>query len=571
MDAGWDDWRAIVAGDRQQDLGELSIPKTTDYEIAGLPNLIRPNALFVDLWKLQTPYVHPCVTRLDVNGKPMKTPTDDSPQDDLEKGYWVGSSAYESSELDKISNDSTAFVTIGYFDGLPETPGLRESDDPSKVEIDDSRNSGQRTIRWARWFPFDPANSRYPTPCDPPHSPTIDVDGYLLGSVSGDADHDTICDEYEEYLANKYAPIYVHQYHENFWPTDPRTVLRSKVYCASVSYNAWWEACGLEANYEACEGWPSNYWSDRTWVYEGETGFTFDVWEESHEMHDLLCDFGAVTAEMSCGRTPDLYHFHHTYMTRDGNLNITYWRYYDFNDVHFDPANNYDHEGDWENIRVILKPFWSSHLSWDHGVESARVQMARHGDEYKDLVQPMWRGTHPIVLVEEGTHAAYASKGDWEGTPCSLDPSGAPACYLDSCKGYDGGSFPPYGECFDGDGDPLTVWESWTEGKIWSGFRYETEAECDGDGGSISSVEGHLKNLGSRLHPLNDMYYELRYSGRWGRSSGSPTGPVYGRCGKGGSQPGVYQNQDECFMNEERRVIDNPWCHEVNENRLPRE
>ncbi len=76
---------------------------------------------------------------------------------------------------------------------------------------------------------------------------------------------------------------------------------------------------------------------------------------------------------------------------------IQYWFFYIFNDH----ANN--HEGEWEMIEVLLDY---------RGREPIGACYSRHeGGEYRPWEEITKMGTHPVVYVAEGSHAAYFTEG----------------------------------------------------------------------------------------------------------------------------------------------------------------
>jgi hypothetical protein len=99
---------------------------------------------------------------------------------------------------------------------------------------------------------------------------------------------------------------------------------------------------------------------------------------------------------------------------------IQYWFFYIFNDH----LNN--HEGEWEMIEVLL----------DYETREPRgAAYSRHEwGEYRPWNEIEKKGTHPVVYIAEGSHAAYFSEGifgyennfdiasndGWTGTPESL-------------------------------------------------------------------------------------------------------------------------------------------------------
>jgi hypothetical protein len=92
------------------------------------------------------------------------------------------------------------------------------------------------------------------------------------------------------------------------------------------------------------------------------------------------------------------------------NVVIQYWFFYIYNDW------NDRHEGDWEMIQLI---FDAEDAAAALDVEPDQVMYAQHeGGEVSDWDGgPLQRrdGTHPVVYVGEGSHAAYFSSERWFG------------------------------------------------------------------------------------------------------------------------------------------------------------
>jgi hypothetical protein len=76
-----------------------------------------------------------------------------------------------------------------------------------------------------------------------------------------------------------------------------------------------------------------------------------------------------------------------------GDTALQYWFYYAFNDG---PINN--HEGDWENIVVVLQsgtPVWAGYSEHQGGAKLPWSEVEKEGE------------THPVVYVARGSHANY--------------------------------------------------------------------------------------------------------------------------------------------------------------------
>lgn len=95
-----------------------------------------------------------------------------------------------------------------------------------------------------------------------------------------------------------------------------------------------------------------------------------------------------------------------------GRIDIEYWFFYPFNDN----VAMFDHESDWEHVRVTVDPKAES----GRGAATA-VKLSQHHEgqtfEMGDAALSM-DGTHPVAYVAKGTHANYPSPGTFkiEGT-----------------------------------------------------------------------------------------------------------------------------------------------------------
>lgn len=83
--------------------------------------------------------------------------------------------------------------------------------------------------------------------------------------------------------------------------------------------------------------------------------------------------------------------------TADG-LWLQYWLWYYYDDGHA-PANSFNHEGDWENVRIKLDPA---------DLQPVSATYAQHKVAEKCLWSSVEHtGTHPVVYVATDTHASY--------------------------------------------------------------------------------------------------------------------------------------------------------------------
>lgn len=170
--------------------------------------------------------------------------------------------------------------------------------------------------------------------------------------------------------------------------------------------------------------------------------------------------------------------YSHTYQNRLGGVTIQYWFFYPYNDG----FSGQNHEGDWENISVVLDGF----------KEVRRVDFYSHGE--RNPVYPadvVWHEqTHPMVWSSDGSHASYPSEGDCDNALLEG--------LNDSCCSHN-----------------HHRWFTWQGGR--------GEHEGYQGGGTI--------NVGELSVPFNQQYW-VGYSDRWGeiglfRDTSGPLGPAF--------------------------------------------
>ncbi|MBX3230502.1 MAG: Vps62-related protein [Labilithrix sp.] len=95
-----------------------------------------------------------------------------------------------------------------------------------------------------------------------------------------------------------------------------------------------------------------------------------------------------------------------------GLVNIEYWIFYPYNDG----FSIFNHESDWEHVRVTIDP----KANGGQG-KATEVKLSAHkGGTIVKANDPKlsWDGTHPVAYVAKGTHANYLAPGTYaiEGT-----------------------------------------------------------------------------------------------------------------------------------------------------------
>ena len=245
--------------------------------------------------------------------------------------------------------------------------------------------------------------------------------------------------------------------------------------------------------------------------------------------------------------------YFHAYPTLHGGVMLQYWHLFAANDLSILGMGR--HAGDWDaSIQVELsrnlelKGVWFSRHVEDHpGTFLARDNPRLH----------LYDGTHPLMAIDGGGHAAYADLADFcdyrftgpvsTSIAWPLDPSDP--MNPESLRRYTApprflGGWPSSPNQSGG-----VVWSTWTGGTVSSTRNLSHPLDA------ALSAAGPLVNLGEynpctpttcngsaqassllagEFHPLNDQVF-LRYSGRWGTLPSEvslgfgvpPRGPVF--------------------------------------------
>lgn len=234
--------------------------------------------------------------------------------------------------------------------------------------------------------------------------------------------------------------------------------------------------------------------------------------------------------------------YYHCYPTTGGGIIVQYWHTFAFNEFElFDR-----HGGDWDaSIQVEL----------DSNLLLKRIWFSRHNDDHPgDPFTPgqirFFEGTHPVMTIDGGGHAAYRSPDDWATCGCTAGssitgPIGSLVWTRDTDPFDDPnqlrnvGFICERGVCSPTLSDPSggTVWKTWTAGGVsQSGGDHHLSPNPGPHGGLINLGEynpgvhqaAHL--LEGQFNPLNGQVF-IKYSGRWGTTntlaSDGPRGPVF--------------------------------------------
>lgn len=243
--------------------------------------------------------------------------------------------------------------------------------------------------------------------------------------------------------------------------------------------------------------------------------------------------------------------YFHVYPSQYGGVMIQYWHTFAYND--FGGVWD-DHGGDWDaSIQVELL----------HDLNLDGVWFSRHANDHPGIFFPatrvrLFEGTHPVIAIDGGGHAAYRSPGDWATCHCTVGsgitgPIGSIVWTRDSDPFDDPSSLrrvihicgplgcdPFLGE----DASGGTVWKTWTGGDVRQAGVVEHAIVQN------PSPHGALLNMGEynpctpvtcqgtrqastllagQFVPLNDQIW-IQYEGRWGsigHINSGPRGPVF--------------------------------------------
>jgi len=376
----------------------------------------------------------------------------------------------------------------------------------------------------------------------------------VLAQPCVDADHDGLGDTLEQHLAETHAPVILLEpnesnypcsvewyleraglaFHEDCFPDEEEVLLGTVGAQAALIGPPWAhpDHFGPEHPERHCGDWPHH--RRITTIEpdpegEGETGFT-------DQMTFYLTS--VADADRVGALDPRLWPtYFHAYPTADGGVMLQYWHVFTYNQF----AGVFgSHDGDWDaNLMVQLGP----------DLELVGAWYPRHTDEHPGPFFPLgsfplYQGTHPVMSIDGGGHAAFATPEDW----CAYNTGGSHMGTVVFGDPDDPAGLRKVDGCFvfPIPSDPVggTVWKTWTSGDVRQVGEVEhaigpnpsphgglinvgeynpcTEATCRGMAQATSFLAGEF-------HPLNGQEF-IRYSGRWGKTDitlKEPRGPVF--------------------------------------------
>ncbi len=399
-----------------------------------------------------------------------------------------------------------------------------------------------------------------------------------LPSTNIDNDGDYIDDNLEQALANKFAPVIFIGSDESNYPVNVDWFLQH-------AYLQYHEDCTFDVDaYVQYPGFPNPLMTQSNligvpdpWLYhancgQGDTGYRHPPHRDITTIAtdpDGQVSAGALTTGYSDQQTfviPDLDEqykvgsldprdwktYFHAYPANDGGIMIQYWHLFAYNDLSVVGFGK--HGGDWDaTIHVHLLP----DLKTVEGVWFSRHSHDDPGDKFAPS-QMTFLGNHPLMTIDGGGHAAFASTGDFcanhsfaGGTAAwptnmndPLDPKvlGAIAC----CGNL-------FCDIFSSDHPGGTVWETWDGGTVVSTNNLTHQvASPSYHGGMVNLGEynpcgntlgGDSKCYGSMqasileagyFRPLNNQIF-IQFEGNWGNlphcdsviCAKPPRGPVF--------------------------------------------
>ena len=87
---------------------------------------------------------------------------------------------------------------------------------------------------------------------------------------------------------------------------------------------------------------------------------------------------------------------------------VQYWFFYAFNDFRAAVRGANNHEGDWENVSIYLRPSGSV---WRPGYVACSSHHDRQACTWTEVERVGAAGEHPVVYVGRGSHAGYLTAG----------------------------------------------------------------------------------------------------------------------------------------------------------------
>lgn len=260
-----------------------------------------------------------------------------------------------------------------------------------------------------------------------------------------DEDHDTLPDALEDSLAERFAPIVLHSETEpnlpvnvDWWLSKTNLSARGTGQGSSILVRGPLKQSDLlSKSFQTPDG---PLVSDKTRSRLKLRTFFLEDLAAPFRSGSMLSPAEWVT-------------YVHSFPNDLGGITLQYWRAYAWNSARI-LFVDISHGGDWEGISVVL----------DSAHAPAMVGFLGHNGIAYEERRVQWKGSHPLVWVENGGHASL---------PESPEP-----------------------------GRRWIAQETWTGGSVtWST-------------GDRRGNSGGLMNVGEKSRPRNGQYF-IRYSGLW--------------------------------------------------------
>lgn len=412
---------------------------------------------------------------------------------------------------------------------------------------------------------------------------TLAVSSRAGGESFVDDDCDGIDDALEQFLAEKFAPVVYLEpgesnypanvgwilqrsslwYYEDCWPDINELVLTTVGSQERLIGPPWVhpDSWGLGHPERHC-GDPPHHRRISTIAEdpdgEGSTGY-------SDQSTFVLPDIAEAYRIGSLDPREWVTYFH-AYPTSERGVMIQYWHAFSYNDFTIG-----DHGGDWDA---------TIHVQLDNNLDLKGAWFSRHRDDhpgtFKSVTElTLYQGTHILMAIDGGGHAAFASPQDW----CDYNTGGS---HMGTIVWGDNPDNPSQlhrvpgglGFCDPRDSSDVaggTVWKTWTSGDVRQAGSVEHAINPNPSrhGGLInmgeynpctsSTCQGTRQAstlLAGQFHPLNGQVF-IRYSGRWGSIgiiSSGPRGPVFQ--GFDGSTYTAWYNQASNMPLNPKLVLD---------------
>jgi hypothetical protein len=250
-----------------------------------------------------------------------------------------------------------------------------------------------------------------------------------------DLDADGLDDNLENELMYKYAPVIYLDKDEEYLPANVDWFLQYsqlKLFqkdCDTQEFDIDEKNYTELTNIVNIKKGPICYPLTDQFIHSGEPGPSID------DDHYYFLDFWEFFHEGSENKA-DWYTYTRVYKNNNGGINLQYWYFFPYNDpAFFLSLGGWEHQGDWEHITVELDSennplfvHYAEHTNIDPGstvcwdVKSNTCKTDSRVDF--DFSVLKIDGTHPEVLIAEGSHASYPKVGTLSNKESSFQKGG---------------------------------------------------------------------------------------------------------------------------------------------------